>query len=259
MPLRWVPPELFIRYKRVSVYRTYRHDTAEDPNTYHYVLDPTADEDAQFDVRDLDAWQQQKTIYLDKEEDPNDHLLQIARVLKLAIDNGELKPLGTHIALHSAIPPTEYNAGIPSNIDCLLGLYFTYYDPETDVLGDEIPVDGTDIEDWMDDGSDGKCCRYGTVITEHILLPSFGGPMQRSGVQYEIDMTGLKELLSYFPELDLPKLSSKVCGDEPAGYVALALNYRTWTSYDGEYDSEPELLGVFDFKNLKIIPIEDFL
>ena len=259
MPMQWVPPKLFLWHKRVFVYHTYRHDVITDPKTYWFTLDSVGDGNSHFDVRDLRAWQEQTKVYLESKDVPYDHAEQIRQVLRMAIDSGELQPKDTHLSLHAAIPETEYNSGIPTNIDCLLGIRFEYYDTSTVIRGDELPVDGTNIEDWYGEDGDDHSARYGTVIAETTLLPAFGGHQKMSGIQYEIDMVGVSGLLSSIPEIDLPKLAGKVCGDEPAGYIVLAFNYRTWTDYNGEYDSEPVFLGVFDFRNLKIIPMDDFL
>ena len=59
----WVPPEVFLRHKGVTVCCTYKNDDINNgARTYWYTL--SSDEDLeQFDVRELSTWQvQQKAL-----------------------------------------------------------------------------------------------------------------------------------------------------------------------------------------------------
>lgn len=63
----WVKPDVFMRYKGVVIYYTYRHDDVNDSiGEYHFTTDEMdtdykEDDDgsgALFDVRDLETWQE---------------------------------------------------------------------------------------------------------------------------------------------------------------------------------------------------------
>ena len=56
MPYGWVDPKLFVRWKGVRVYCTYRNDDANDPWLYHFTTNPVGtegDDEHSFDIREL--------------------------------------------------------------------------------------------------------------------------------------------------------------------------------------------------------------
>jgi len=56
MPQKWIDPELFFRYKGVSIFHTYKNDNANGVKFYWYTTDPIEPEDSNgysFDVREL--------------------------------------------------------------------------------------------------------------------------------------------------------------------------------------------------------------
>lgn len=88
----WVPPELFIEHKGVSIYRVYEDDDWDAGSRhYHFTTDMECGEDRHmcdhedcphvFDVRQLSTWDEgRKGIELDV----------LAVTIRKAIDKGEL-------------------------------------------------------------------------------------------------------------------------------------------------------------------------
>lgn len=77
----WVPPELFMEYHGVKVFRTYAdNEIVNGINVYWYTLHEN-EEGTDFDVRDLSTW---KPI-------PVDTMHKIKQAIRDAIDSGELK------------------------------------------------------------------------------------------------------------------------------------------------------------------------
>ena len=57
MPTAWIEPEVFLTYRGVTVYNTYKNgDSNSGPREYWFTLDVTENEDLEFDVRDLPTW-----------------------------------------------------------------------------------------------------------------------------------------------------------------------------------------------------------
>lgn len=55
MPFKWVKPKVFMQYRGIKIYHTYRHDTITDPNQYCFTFDENEPDFDQyiFDVREL--------------------------------------------------------------------------------------------------------------------------------------------------------------------------------------------------------------
>ena len=54
MPFEWVPPRVFMRYRGIKIYHTYRNDVITDPSQYWFTFDGLDEDYAHsFDVRTL--------------------------------------------------------------------------------------------------------------------------------------------------------------------------------------------------------------
>jgi hypothetical protein len=58
MKTKWVPPEVFLALKGVTVYRAYKDGDADHPLTYSFTTseDPEKEDDCRFDARNLRTW-----------------------------------------------------------------------------------------------------------------------------------------------------------------------------------------------------------
>lgn len=88
MPLQTVDATLFMKYKGVSIYHTYRHQDFDMPAEYWYSLSTGDDTGYEFDVRLLDAYAYEVK---NSSWDSTRVLHEIA--IRAAIDAGELDEL----------------------------------------------------------------------------------------------------------------------------------------------------------------------
>ena len=92
MSYGWVDPELFVRWKKVRVYHTYRYDDSGDPRMLHFTTDSTATEDNDqfsFDIRTFPKFKNPnspKGKYLDCNKRKDQKI-----IIKKAIEAGLIK------------------------------------------------------------------------------------------------------------------------------------------------------------------------
>ena len=55
MPWKWIKPKIFMQYRGIKIYHTYRHDVISDPNQYLFTFDENEPDLDQyiFDIRGL--------------------------------------------------------------------------------------------------------------------------------------------------------------------------------------------------------------
>ncbi len=87
MPMRWVPPALFLEYKGKQVYCAYNDDNENYPYDYIYTTDEAEEEHYEFDVRSL---RHEKKLLQDVELDLSKYEDQ-QRVIRAAIDADALE------------------------------------------------------------------------------------------------------------------------------------------------------------------------
>ena len=72
MPLTWVEPNIFLKYRGVTIFRCYKDQDWERPLEYCFTFDICEDEECEFDIRDIPEY---------------DSSLDRAEILRRAIDN----------------------------------------------------------------------------------------------------------------------------------------------------------------------------
>lgn len=84
MPFKWIKPKVFMQYRGIKIYHTYRHDIITDPNQYLFTFDENEPDLDQyiFDVRTL-------TEHVEADIDLHNPE-QVKEVIKAGINVGHL-------------------------------------------------------------------------------------------------------------------------------------------------------------------------